>query len=322
MPRHDVPFRGAERHAPPWLEAMAGPVRSMSTALASTATSTAQPKRLAFLFVPTVLCLHWTPEGIGADWKPFHCLNHSSRCVNTSVCSVAAAPQRKGMTARATTPVPRRSTGAHPHKTAGSISRWVFQSTRSRLAISAPNPLRFARTRLRRGASVHCDSATPAPIPPTFPGDRPARRMPRRRIHGAFGCLFEVGPGRRPWPHGLNAFEPDEHLTTSASMPVGWTPDWVDPTGSGSMSSIPSASSNSGSNWSNKWNRTRRNSSPSNAPRAFRAISASTWCRCPNRDPGSLAMTRVTSFMWSNEGPTVPIRSSMPEGHHQVAPQG
>ena len=55
----------------PWLEAMAGPVRSMSTALASTATSTAQPKRLAFLFVPNgVHAPHWTPEGIGADWKP------------------------------------------------------------------------------------------------------------------------------------------------------------------------------------------------------------------------------------------------------------
>lgn len=106
----------------PWLESMALPAARMSRALG--AATTGPPTRLAFLFVPNGVHIpHWKPDGTGAAWTPSPLLQPLTRVrEHVSVLSGLAHHNAKalgdgpGDHARSAACF---LTGAHPHKTAG-----------------------------------------------------------------------------------------------------------------------------------------------------------------------------------------------------------
>lgn len=109
----------------PWLEAMTGPTTGLSSAMAAGTGSAGPPVRLAFLFVPNgVHAPHWAPTGTGRDWTPSPLLQPLDRVrEHVNVLSGLAHHNAKalgdgpGDHARSAACF---LTGAHPHKTSGS----------------------------------------------------------------------------------------------------------------------------------------------------------------------------------------------------------
>ena len=186
----------------PWLEAMSSPITGLSTALAST--STGQPTRLAFLFVPNgVHAPHWTPDGLGADWTPSPLLEpldrvrqHVSVLSGLSHHNAKALGDGPGDHARSAACF---LTGAHPHKTAGSDLA-VGVSVDQVAARHLGGRTRFASLELGcEGGrqSGDCDSGYACAYSTNISW-RSARTPNAKETNPRqlFERLFEVGPGR------------------------------------------------------------------------------------------------------------------------------
>jgi hypothetical protein len=186
----------------PWLESMATPTGALSSAMA--ATTSTPPTRLAFLFVPNgVHAPHWKPSGTGRNWSPSPLLEpleqvreHVSVLSGLAHHNAKALGDGPGDHARSAACF---LTGAHPYKTAGSdIS--VGVSADQIAARHLEGRTRFSSLELGcEGGrqSGDCDSGYACAYSTNISWH--SSRTPNAKETNPrllFERLFEVGPGR------------------------------------------------------------------------------------------------------------------------------
>lgn len=315
----------------PWLDAMATSGRGLSTALASS-TATGQPKRLAFLFVPNgVHAPHWTPDGVGADWKPSPLLEpldrvreHVSVLSGLSHHNAKALGDGPGDHARSAACF---LTGAHPHKTAGSDLA-VGVSVDQIAARHLGGRTRFASLELGcEGGrqSGDCDSGYACAYSTNISW-RSARTPNAKETNPRqlFERLFEVGPGRE------TVAARAERLRTRKSIL-----DYVRADARRLDARLGRADRQRVDEFFDSVRQLEQRielvermeqdpaqlvsfERPDGIPGDFRAhldLMSELMILAFKLD-----MTRVTSFMWSNEGSNRPYPFlDVPEGHHQLS---
>lgn len=313
----------------PWLEAMP-PVSRLSSAMGATAT--VPPKRLAFLFVPNgVNAPKWAPTGVGTDWAPSTLLEPLGRVrEHVSVLSGLAHHNAKalgdgpGDHARSAACF---LTGAHPYKTAGTdISVGVSADQVAATALEGRTRFSSLELGCEGGRqSGDCDSGY-ACVYSTNISWRSARTPNAKETNPRrlFERLFEVGPGRE------TAAAREERLRTRRSIL-----DYV---------RVDARRLASGLGKADRLRVDEYFESVRQLERRIELVetveqdpSQLTTFERPEGIPGDyrehldlmselmilafkLDLTRVSTFMWSNEGSnrSFPFLE-VPEGHHQLS---